>query len=404
MSLISFPNNNPVFVDPKANFFINPDRFYQDINNRGSIHSPSPEYNLFCGIIAAIVSNADLDLTVPQRIGDSPTVKPMPGAITRENIVGKICNSTSRILLSSSGTTGPGKRVSHSLDSLCRGLQINLRHQNDIWGLAYPLNHLAGLQVMLQAVINHNTIVQLFGLPAELIHRSIESNQITHLSCTPTFLKLLSTTNTTHPTVQSLTTGGERLGRLDQELGKKLFPGARHRNIYALTEIGNLLISENDIFTISESLNGKVKIIDGGLSIHTSLLASKTNESGDDWYRTGDLVEVIEHNPLKFRFLTRRDEIINVGGNKVVPQIVEQSLLEITGIEQALVYGKGNSLTGQIVACDIVTSSNQKLNFDEVRLQLTEQLPKFAVPRIYNLVPTLKMTTNGKLCRRPQQS
>ncbi|MDB4468554.1 hypothetical protein N9093_01710, partial [bacterium] len=163
MSLISFPNNNPVFVDPKANFFINPDRFYQDINNRGSIHSPSPEYNLFCGIIAAIVSNADLDLTVPQRIGDSPTVKPMPGAITRENIVGKICNSTSRILLSTSGTTGPGKRVSHSLDSLCRGLQINLRHQNDIWGLAYPLNHLAGLQVMLQAVINHNTIVQLFG-------------------------------------------------------------------------------------------------------------------------------------------------------------------------------------------------------------------------------------------------
>ena len=173
---------------------------------------------------------------------------------------------------------------------------------------------------------------------------------------------------------------------------------------FVVINISFMTCVEDEDFTIPESLNGKIKIIDDGLSIHTSLLASKTNEFGDDWYRTGDLVEVIEHYPLKFRFLTRRDEIINVGGNKVVPQIVEQSLLEIAGIEQALVYGKENSLTGQIVACDIVTSSNQKLNFDEVRLQLTEQLPKFAVPRIYNLVPTLRMTTNGKICRHPQQS
>lgn len=393
-----------MFIDPKANFIISPDRFYRDVNSSEPLHSPSSVYNLFREIISTIVRHTDLDLTAPLSTGYSPNTKSPAEPISRKNIVGKIANSKSRILLATSGTTGAKKAVTHSVDSLCRGLQINLRHQNDIWGLAYPLNHLGGLQVMLQAIMNHNTIVHLFGLPNELIHDSIETNQITHLSCTPTFLKLLSTSNATHSTVQSLTTGGERLSRLDHALSEKMFPRARHRNIYALTEIGNLLISENDIFTIPESLNGKVKIIDHGLSIHASLLASKTNESGDDWYRTGDLVEVIAHNPLKFRFLTRRDEIINVGGNKVVPQIVEQSLLEITGIEQALVYGKENSLTGQIVACDIVTSSNQKLNFDEVRLQLTEQLPKFAVPRIYNLVPTLRMTTNGKICRHPQQS
>ena len=393
-----------MFVDPLANFFISPNRFYQDINNRDSIHSPSPEYKLFCRIVAAIVSNADLDLTTSQSTEESPFINQMPEVITRENIVGKISNSTSRIVLSTSGTTGTKKRVSHSIDSLCRGIQINLRHQNDIWGLAYPLNHLAGLQVMLQAIMNHNTIVQLFGLPVELIHRSIESNQITHLSCTPTYLKLLSTTNTRHATVQSLTSGGERLGRLDQEIVEKLFPKARHRNIYALTEIGNLLISENDIFKVPESLSGRVRIIENGLSIHASLLADTNDKHCGDWYCTGDLVEVIQHNPLQFRFITRRDDIINVGGNKIAPQMVEEKLLEITGIEQAFVYGEENSLTGQIVACDIVTSSNQKLNLDKVRLQLTERLPKFAVPRIYNLVPTLKMTTNGKICRHPLQS
>lgn len=402
MSSINSPKDNLIFIDPDTDCGISFDRFYQDINPEGRPESPSREYIAFCEIVAAIVNHADLNLANPQNTGDPKIIK--SATVTRENIVGKISNSTSKIVLSTSGTTGIKKQVTHSIESLSRGLQVSHQHRNDVWGLAYPLNHFAGLQVMLQAVMNHNSIVQLFGLPNKLIHHSIESSQITHLSCTPTFLKLLSTMNLTHPGVQRLTTGGERLGKLDQALAQQIFPKARHRNIYALTEIGNLLISENDIFSIPEALKEKVSVIEGGLSIHFSLLADTTHENHDEWYRTGDLVEVIQIEPLKFRFLTRRDEIINVGGNKVVPQIVEQSLLEITGIEQALVYGKENSLTGQIVACDIVTSSNQKLNFDEVRLQLTEQLPKFAVPRIYNLVPTLRMTTNGKICRQPQQS
>ena len=82
-----------------------------------------------------------------------------------------------------------------------------------------------------------------------------------------------------------------------------------------------------------------------------------------------------------------------------MPQTIEKILLEIEGIQQALVYGKKNSVTGQIVACDIVANPGQNVEIDLIRQQLAERLPSYAVPRLYNLVSSLKLTTNGKLCR-----
>jgi RimJ/RimL family protein N-acetyltransferase len=57
--------------------------------------------------------------------------------------------------------------------------------------LTYPLDHLAGLQVLFQALLNFNPIVNLYQAPASTVHPAIDKNQITHLSCTPTFLRMM---------------------------------------------------------------------------------------------------------------------------------------------------------------------------------------------------------------------
>ncbi|MFP4070370.1 MAG: AMP-binding enzyme, partial [Opitutales bacterium] len=50
----------------------------------------------------------------------------------------------------------------------------------------------------------------------------------------------------------------------------------------------------------------------------------------------------------------RRQDLINVGGEKVTPSEVESVLLEMPEVADCLVYGEANALTGQNVAARIV--------------------------------------------------
>ena len=163
-------------------------------------------------------------------------------------------------------------------------------------------------------------------------------------------------------------------------------------------------------------------MIDGGLAIHRSLLADPTialggdqassaadsdqsiTTSHSDWFLTGDLVDILNNEPLTFKFSARRDDVINVGGYKVIPQQVEECLIKLPSIQQAVVYGQKNSVTGQIVACDVVLEPRRQLDPGATKQQLSKVLPRYAVPRIFNIVESLRTTPTGKLCRRSETS
>jgi len=183
-----------------------------------------------------------------------------------------------------------------------------------------------------------------------------------------------------------------------------------------------LLVANGDQFTVPSELQAQVTVIDGCLAIHRTLLADPTVDLvGDqdppesrpakpnptmheDWFLTGDLVDIINEQPLTFKFLARDDDVINVGGYKVVPQQVEECLMKLSEVQQAVVYGRKNSVTGQIVACDVVVQAGLQLDPAVAKQQLAEVLPRYAVPRIFNIVKSLPMTPSGKLCRRDETS
>ena len=113
--------------------------------------------------------------------------------ITEENFLELLTAKTEtwKITLFTSGTTGLPKKVSHSFNSIARQAKRSERHANDVWGFAYNPTHMAGLQVFFQTLLNQNTIVRLFGLDSKEIISEINKNQITHISATPTFYRLL---------------------------------------------------------------------------------------------------------------------------------------------------------------------------------------------------------------------
>lgn len=57
----------------------------------------------------------------------------------------------------------------------------------------------------------------------------------------------------------------------------------------------------------------------------------------DGWFITGDSVEV---NGEYLKILGRKSELINVGGEKVYPQEVENIILELGNVREVTVYGE----------------------------------------------------------------
>ncbi len=302
-----------------------------------------------------------------------------------------------KLKLSTSGTTGLPKKVTHSFTSLTRSIKVGHKRANDIWGLAYNPQHMAGLQVFFQAFLNKNTIVNLFGLDRNHIFSCIKQYNITHLSATPTFYKMLLPAKESFNKVLQVTYGGERFSESLQNNMTTLFPNAKFTNVYASTEAGALFAALGNHFTISEKMKSFVRIDENELMIHRSILASADDlELENDWYATGDMVNLINDNPITFNFLSRKNEMINVGGSKVNPNEVEEIIMSMTGIVDVKVFGKENSLMGNIICADIVTES---VTEKEIKSFVKDHLPGYMVPRIIKFVAEISQTSTGKKSR-----
>jgi acyl-coenzyme A synthetase/AMP-(fatty) acid ligase len=303
------------------------------------------------------------------------------------------------LTLYTSGTTGRPKKVSQTIGALTRNVKVGDRFLEHVWGFAYNATHMAGLQVLFQALFNKNTIVDLFGSNFRSATRMINLYYITHISATATYYRnLLSIIKgNAFPSVQRVTFGGEKYDKsLEKEI-TKAFPNSRVRNIYASTEAGSLFSSSGDTFIIPENLLGKVKISnENELLLHKRLLGFNVNE---EWYKTGDIVEIISNN--SFKFISRENEMINVGGYKVNPHEVEEILTKLDFITDALVKSRENKITGNIITADVVVDS--KLSEQEIKKLIKEELniklQPFKIPRIIKIVEKIDQSRTGKKVR-----
>ena len=302
-----------------------------------------------------------------------------------------------KITLYTSGTTGLPKKVSHNYNSITRFVRHSKQNEKSVWGFAYNPTHMAGLQVFLQALLNGNSMVKLFQLSAEDIFREIEKNAISHISATPTFYRLLLPHTEKYPSVRRVTSGGEKFSEQIRLQLQKVFPNAKINNVYASTEAGTLFASDNNEFTIKKEIEDLVKIEDNELIIHRSLLG-ESEMKVEEWYHTGDLIELISSSPLKFRFISRKNEMINVGGYKVDPNEVEEYIMKIPGIKDARVFAKYNSVLGNLICCEIVCE-DQRIEEKDIRNFLQSKLQEFKIPRMFTFSERVSTTRTGKIKR-----
>ncbi|MFW5879507.1 MAG: ANL family adenylate-forming protein [bacterium] len=294
-----------------------------------------------------------------------------------------------KITLFTSGTTGLPKKVVHSFLTLIRSVQTSDRHDEDVWGFAYNPTHIAGLQVFFQAFLNQNPIINLFGKNSNYIKECFNQYQISHISATPTFYRMFEKKDV-FESVRRVTSGGERLDKPTEKKIQQTFPKAKLRNVYASTEAGTILSAKGDVFEIMPGMKDVVKIEDSEILVHKTITGIPKFDQ--EWYKTGDVVEIINENPLQFKIVNRKNEMINVGGMKVNPNEVEIAMKDISEISDVLVYGKPNPVIGTILCADVVGYATEK----DIKLTLKKSLQSFKIPRIINFVDKIKTTRTGK--------
>lgn len=368
-------------------------------------------FSYFENLIKGIVNNKpltllDSDLTPSEIDGLDESLINQPEKLDSyhfENVdmlVDALRNSTSEITIFTSGTTGQPKKVVHSISTLTRAVRSGDKYRSQVWAYAYNPTHMAGLQVFFQAFENQNTLVNVFNMQRAEVYSKIERYQVTHISATPTFYRLLLPFEQSYPSVQRVTLGGEKSDNHLYENIHKIFPEAEINNVYASTEAGSLFAAKGDSFQIPISIRNKFVVLDDELLIHKSLLGKSDSFNFDgDYYHSGDLIEWVNKEDGIFKFKNRKNELINVGGYKINPGEVEDAINVIEGVRQSLVSGKANSILGNVLIAEVQLEEGCNISEFDIRKILKAQLQDFKIPRKIKFVESFSLTRTGKIKR-----
>lgn len=389
-----------------------------DLNEKNSSHKYiylDDPYQIFLELVFGIASGRDLKLLDSDFSNmelekldidfKGKTTGESVGEIEVQDFAGlmkKIRSSKCKISMFTSGTTGTPKEITHSLDSMTRGVKVEDRFEDNVWAFAYNPTHIAGLQVFFQAFFNQNPMVNIFDLKKKNVSKVFADYDITNISATPTFYRTkLSHLSENTDSVKGVTFGGEKLDPITKDKMREVFPNAKFRNIYASTEAGSLFGSRGETFEISEDQRPYINISDEDeLLVHKELLGDSDDYNLDgEWYHSGDIVEQVADN--KFKFVSRKTEEINVGGYQVNPHEVEEQIMKLGGVNEVLVQGRENKVTGNILTAQVVKEnevSGDQLK-EKIKDNLSDKLQRWKVPRIINFVSDIEKSRTGKKSR-----
>lgn len=320
--------------------------------------------------------------------------------------------SSSKVLLLTTGTTGRPKTVVHSWASLAGPIRREESYRDSRWLLAYDLTRFAGIQVFLQAFVNGGVICIPAGRTVGEVIDTMLRERISHVSATPTFWWRLLFESSRKlrqalPLVQ-LTLGGEAAPQTLLDALRSNFPQARITHTYASTEAGFCFASSDGIegYSLEVLENNlrrvRIRIVNGELWISSPYAMQGYFGSSlhqEEWTATGDLVEVKKGRLI---ILGRAGDCINVGGNKVFPTQVEGEIRRVAGVRDVRAYGQRSSLVGQVVKAEVVPENGvdtAKLK-EEILHYCRQRLQPYQVPRIIEFVEHIPISDGGKVVRR----
>lgn len=317
--------------------------------------------------------------------------------------------NSSGLILFSSGSTGKPKAMVHNLDTLIDSFKDKKEKSMNML-VFLMFDHIGGLNTVFNALCMGACLIIPKIKDAKTICELIEKYKIMVLPSSPTFLNLILISeeykNYDLSSLRMITYGTETMPQSLLLKLKEVFPKVKFLQTFGTSETGISTTSSkssNSLFMKLEDINGEYKIVENELWLRSKtqvlgyLNASMDSFTSDGWFKTGDLVEV---DGEYIKIIGRAKEVINVGGQKVLPAEVESIILEMEEISDCMVYAEQNAITGQTVVCDVVLNKNIENIKKRVRVFCKDRLDAYKIPTKVNVVDKTNFSDRFKKIRR----
>ena len=317
--------------------------------------------------------------------------------------------NSSGLILFSSGSTGKPKAMIHNLDTLIDSFKDKKEKSMNML-VFLMFDHIGGLNTVFNALCMGACLIIPKIKDAKTICELIEKYKIMVLPSSPTFLNLILISeeykNYDLSSLRMITYGTETMPQSLLLKLKEVFPKVKFLQTFGTSETGISTTSSkssNSLFMKLEDINGEYKIVENELWLRSKtqvlgyLNASMDSFTSDGWFKTGDLVEV---DGEYIKIIGRSKEVINVGGQKVLPSEVESIILEMEEISDCMVYGEKNAITGQTVVCDVVLNQEVENIKKRVRVFCKDRLDTYKIPTKVNVVDKTNFSDRFKKIRR----
>ena len=302
-------------------------------------------------------------------------------------------------VVGTSGSTGTPKGVVLSHDAVDVSARASVArigaNADDRWLCCLPLDHVAGLRVLLRAQVSDASVVihERFSVRAVAAETSV-----TMASFVPTMLR-------------RLLDSGADLGHLRRVLlggaapGPKLLADAASAGVpvvvtYGMSEMAGGCVYDGvplDGVDADVDDDGRIRLRGPMRFDGYRLRDDLTDEVlRDGWLRTNDLGAWAADGRLEV--LGRADDVIVTGGHNVSAERVAQLLEHHDAIAEVAVGGRDDRDWGQRVVAYVVSGSHLP-TLDELRRFLSPHLPAYAAPRELVLLDALPRLPSGKIDR-----
>jgi len=279
------------------------------------------------------------------------------------------------------------------------------------WLLAMPAHHVAGIQVLVRSLIAGTTPVPMDlagGFTAAAFARAtggIDPGATAYTALVPTQLvRLLSSPDGRRALTRyaAVLVGGAATP-------SNLLAGARDLGVrvvttYGMSETAGGCVYDGRPLDVSfVKLDNDDRIRLGGDTLAKGYLgepaltaaAFSEDPGGTTWFRTDDIGHLDDRGRLVVD--GRLDDLINTGGLKVAPRLVEAALAGLDGVAEVVVVGSSDPEWGQVVSAAIVMmQGSSPTTLDDVRDQLRGTLPDHALPRRLVILAELPLHGPGK--------
>ena len=113
-------------------------------------------------------------------------------------------------------------------------------------------------------------------------------------------------------------------------------------------------------------------------------------------YRTGDLARWVPDGNIEF--LGRIDHQVKIRGFRIELGEIESQLLKINAVKEAIVLDKEDEARDKYLCAYLV--SKEEIAIQELRRQLSDNLPDYMIPSYFVWLESIPLTPNGKLDRK----